>query len=127
MKKKSKSGLITVTPKKRTKGFLSSNISLSDFNHTDINHLYERLINIKSNIAKFNLSEKNLNIMNTIFLSYEKFIANKKINKEDMILKQHENEEVKKITEKNLARYLIYRYKYNKYSKLKKIDDFPPL
>ena len=77
MKKKSKSGLITVTPKKRTKGFLSSNISLSDFNHTDIKHLYERLINIKSNITKFNLSEKNLNIMNTIFLSYEKFIANK--------------------------------------------------
>ena len=97
MKKKSKSGLITVAPKKGTKGFLSSNISLSDFNHTDINHLYERLINIKSNIAKFNLSEKNLNIMNTIFLSYKKFITNKKVNKEDMILKQHENEEVKKL------------------------------
>ena len=126
MKKKSKSGLITVTPKKRTKGFLSSNISLSDFNHTDIKHLYERLINIKSNITKFNLSEKNLNIMNAIFLSYEKFITNKKINKEDMILKQHENEEVKKITEKNLVRYLIYRYKYNKYPELKKIDDYPP-
>ena len=47
MKKKSKSGLITITPKKRTKGFLSSNISLSDFNHTDIKYLYERLINIK--------------------------------------------------------------------------------
>ena len=46
MKKKSKSGLITVTPKKRTKGFKSQNISLSDFNHTDIKHFYKRLIKI---------------------------------------------------------------------------------
>ena len=59
MKKKSKSDLITVAPKKRTKGFLSSNISLSDFNQIDIKNLYKRLTNIKTNITKFSLSEKN--------------------------------------------------------------------
>ena len=41
--------------------------------------------------------------INKIFISYEKFISDKKINKEDMILKQHENEEVKKISVKHFG------------------------
>ena len=34
--------------------------------------------------------------------------------------------EFKSIKRKNHARYLIYRYKYNKYPELKIVDDYPP-
>ena len=43
-----------------------------------------------------------------------------------LILKKHENVELKKISEKNLERYFVYRYKFNIYPKIKKIDNYPP-
>ena len=43
-----------------------------------------------------------------------------------MILTKHELLEFNKLNEKNHARYLVYRYKYNIYPKLNIVDEYPP-
>ena len=44
-----------------------------------------------------------------------------------MILTKHELLEFNKLNEKNHARYLVYRYKYNIYPKLNIVDEYPPV
>ena len=123
---KQKSSLITVKSVMRSKGFLDENISVKKYNPDDLSYIFDKVSYVKNNIDQYNLSLRNIKIINKIYLSYEKALKKISIDEDEMILKKHENIEIKKISKKNLARYFIYRYKFNIYPKLQIIDDYPP-
>ena len=48
------------------------------------------------------------------------------LDKEDFILTQHEIGEFNNLKDKDIIKYLVYRYKYNKYPEIKILEDYPP-
>ena len=118
--------IITVKPIIRSKGFLDRNISLKKYNTEDLEYVFRKISYVKENVDNFNLSLKDKEIINKIFLSYQKIFQNIQINNDEMILMNHENIEIKKVSKQKLARYFIYRYKFNIYPKLQIVDDYPP-
>ena len=77
-------------------------------------------------IGSRNEKDDDKEIINTIYESYIKYKKNKNLLLKDMILIGHENFEFRKINNKNKKRYLIYRYKFNIYPKIKKTSKYPP-
>ena len=110
--------LISIKPLNKTKGFQGLKIKKED-----IAEIYP-LISAISPINNFSINEKN--ILNKVIGSYEKVNLDIELNKDEFILKGHEIKEFKSIKTQDHARYLIYRYKYNKYPELKIVDDYPP-
>ena len=119
---------ITSLSNTKKKGFEKSNFSFSDNIQSDYlqNNTFKKIVNLKNNLNDFNLSQKEKKIIETIYHSYEKFLKNIKLDSRDMVLIQHELLELDKLNPEYFPRYLIYRYKYNKYSELKILDDYPP-
>ncbi len=102
----------------KTKGF--HDLSLRS---TELEPVVSR-ITAFSYVDKLSPSERET--FNKIIQSYTKVKNGAKLEKEDFILSGHEIEEFNKIGQQDIARYLIYRYKYNKYPELKVLDKFPP-
>ena len=71
-----------------------------------------------------NLEEKK--IIETVLKSYEKTHKGIYLSESEFILKLHEIDEFFNLEEKNVIRYIIYRYKYNKFPLLKTLDNYPP-
>jgi len=119
---------ITNLSNTKKKGFEKSNFSFSDNIQSDYlqNNTFKKIVNLKDNLDNFNLSLKEKKIIETIYYSYEKLLKNIKLDSRDMVLIQHELLELDKLNPEYFPRYLIYRYKYNKYSELKILDDYPP-
>ena len=118
--------IINIKPKTRKKGFDKSNFTFSDVKNKIDDELLNKLNILKRKIINYNLNSNEKKIINKILKSYEKISSNLKLKEDDMVLENQELLEFKKISEKNYARYLIYRYKYNIYPKIKVIDEFPP-
>ena len=91
-----------------------------------IDFVLEKLSYVKERIKTYNLSKKDSEVIDKLITSYNKLIKNISLEKEDMVLKEHEIVELKKISNINLARYFVYRYKYNIYPKLNLVDEYPP-
>jgi len=110
--------LITIKPIKKIKGF------------QDLKIKKEEITGILPHIASIspsrNLTLKESNILNKVIGSYEKVNSDLDLDKDEFVLQGHEINEFKSIKTQDRARYLIYRYKYNKYPELKIVDDFPP-
>ena len=121
-----KSNLITVKPKIRSKGFKNENISISEINKTDFEFAFNQIEEIYKNSLANAEDNKETQIINKIYNSYLKFNENQKLKEDDMILKKHENMELRNIEKLKMKRYFIYRYKFNIHPKLKIIDNFPP-
>jgi len=119
---------ITNLSNTKKRGFEKSNFSFSDNIQSDYlqNNTFKKIVNLKDNLDNFNLSLKEKKIIETIYHSYEKLLKNIKLDSRDMVLIQHELLELDKLNPEYFPRYLIYRYKYNKYSELKILDDYPP-
>ena len=118
--------IININPKTRKKGFNNSNFAFSDTKNNIDEDLLNKLTNIEKNLDKFNLGIKEKAIIKKIIDSYDKIRSDIKLEEDEMVLANHELLEFKKISENNYARYLLYRYRYNMYPKLKIVDDFPP-
>lgn len=118
--------IINIKPATRKKGFNNSNFTFSNKNNENITNLLQKLAILEKKIDTLNLSIKEREIIIKIINSYIKLQDQKKLNDDEMVLKNHELLEFEKLPEKNHARYLLYRYRYNIYPKLKIVDDFPP-
>jgi|TARA_B100001093_G_scaffold513704_1_gene586168 radical SAM protein with 4Fe4S-binding SPASM domain len=117
---------INITPLKK-KGFKSENFTFVDFKTNKLHQeCFDTLTKIKNDIDNQNLSNKEKIIINKIFKSYKKAFNSEELAEDEMILNNHELLEFKKINKKDFVRYLVYRYKYNKYSQLKILDEYPP-
>ena len=118
--------IINIKPKTRKKGFVDDNFKFSVNQNQVSDDILLKLNFVIKNIEKLNLSNKSKSIIKKIFNSYQKVRNNEKLDMDDMVLRNHEILEFKKLADKNLARYLIYRYRYNIYPKLNIIDEYPP-
>lgn len=117
------SDLIDIKPKSRNKGFKKENFQdTSGFNEKN------KLILSKIKFLNLNNNEnpKNKNIIKIILNSYEKLKNNIKLEDEDFILTQHEIGEFNNLKDKDITKYILYRYKYNKYPIQKILEDYPP-
>lgn len=123
-----KNNLIKINPLKRSKGFERKNISIPAENKILFNNSYDKIKDLYSVMSNSkNIRKLELFIIEKIKKSYEKFFLNEKLEPDDMVLKQHENLEFNQLSEAKHLRYLIYRYKFNIYPKIKKIDSYPPV
>lgn len=107
--------------KEHIKGF--SQIKIKDLNISNID-VYNNLQKI--DLTKENLSVPKQKIINKIKKSYEKYSKNLSLEKDEYVLSEFELFELSKLESKNTVRYLIYRYIYNLFPRLKIIEDFPP-
>ena len=111
--------LLSIEPKFHNKGF-------SDFatNLTAVS----RLQMFKKILSSYEKNKKQINyedekIIKKLLDSYKK-PENQKLNVDEYILTKQEINECNQ--QKDILRYLIYRYKYNVYPKIYKIEDYPP-
>jgi len=109
---------IKIKPIRKTKGFQDLK-----FKKEDIDGIYTYIAAINNNNS---LSANENNLINKVLSSYDKIQEGLELNKDDFVLKGHEISEFKSIKSKDHGRYLLYRYKYNKYPELKIVDDYPP-
>ena len=73
-----------------------------------------------------NVSSNYQDIIEKVLSSYSKKLNNEVLAEDDFILTDHELNEFKTQEEKNIIRYVVYRYKYNIYPIIKKVSDYPP-
>ena len=120
-----KNDLFTVKPKVKIKGFDSDKLSIIAVtkDNVQINHRINRLL---STPFYKDLSQNYKNIVNKIISGYRKVLEGKPLKSDQYVLSGHELVEFENIHDWEVFRYLIYRYKYNMYPKLKIIDDHPP-
>ena len=116
--------IITVNPKIRNKGFSSIKVNLGELNEFDF--AFKKIHYLVDNISKYNLATKDQNIILKIKESYITVKNEDDLSDDDMILKNQESLEMKLLSEDKLARYFIYRYKFNIYPRMKIVDDYPP-
>ena len=86
--------------------------------------IYKKIKKSSENFNNLNLKDKE--IISTVLKSYENIHMGKYLSKNEFILTLQEINEFFNIDEKNILRYVIYRYKYNKFPKLKILDSYAP-
>ena len=116
--------IITVSPKVRQKGF--SSINVDNINKENFDDIFLKINNLFLDLQKYNLSTTDQDILKKIKESYAKFNKGEELSEDDMLLQNHECLEINSFVDKELARYLVYRYKFNVYPKIKKVGDYPP-
>ncbi len=92
----------------------------------DTAFVQEKLTHVKAHITSYNLGDKEVEIINKVSSSYDKLSQNAALEKDDLILQEYEIAELKQISDVNLARYFVYRYKYDVYPKIHFADEYPP-
>ena len=125
-KTQDKKSIITIVPKIRHKGFKSENIAINvnSMKYKEILDLLEG--SYQENIIDDSFNKNDIKIIKLVIESYKIKISENELLKEHFILNGHELKEIEKIEKKHILRYIVYRYKYNKYPELKIIDKYPP-
>lgn len=117
---------------KPEKNFINNTLGYSVENYkTDINdlkNLSERIEKVKKiYINNFNsLSIEKKTIIEKYLSSIEKIQKNKILKVDEYFLQGQELLKVRKVDDKDLFRFLIYRYNYSINPKIFKVDDYPP-
>jgi len=117
--------LVTVKPIAKIKGFDSDKISLITVTKDNV-QIFHRINRLLRTRFYNDLSENNKIIIKCITNGYRNILEGKHLKNDQYVLSGHELIEIENIHDWEVFRYLIYRYKYNIYPKLKIIDDHPP-
>ena len=125
----SKNPLININPKKfdkdiKAENFTNSKKSLLLPSTTIDENIYATIKNSYDN--ENNLSLKDKEIVSIILRSYQNRLKNKILDKTEFVLTKNEINEFLSLEKKNILRYVIYRYKYIQYPKLKILEEYPP-
>ena len=83
-------------------------------------------INKNFNLKKKNLSLKDKELILKVIESYKKRINNQSLNEDEFVLTKHEINEFFSLENKNILKYIVYRYRYNIYPRLKILEEYPP-
>lgn len=131
MIKNNNNSLIDIIPESRVKEFTSENyLDKHKYDHflKDANNINQSIyLKIKASFTKNqNLKLNDKNIIDLVLKSYKKIEMNKKLENDEFILTKHEIGEFLNLKENQILRYVLYRYKYNIFPKLKIIEDYPP-
>ena len=115
------SKIINIEPKINPEGYSEDNIQISKNLNSNV---LKKITSIKIDNSDFEKSD--IKLLNIIIENHKILSEKKSISKESFIINDMEINELKKIVEKDYARYLIYRYKYRFFSKEKKVGEYPP-
>ena len=117
--------LITVRPKVKRKGFNDDNINILAFTKEDT-AVYNRILRMTNTPYYKDLDVSKKKLVDTVLESYKYKMEGKSLLETHYVLSGHELVEFESIHDWELFRYIVYRYKYNKYPELKIVDDYPP-
>ena len=121
----SKNNLITVKPKVKRKGFNNDNINILAFTKEDT-AVYNRILRMTTTPYYKDLDSNKKKLVDIVIESYKYKMDGKLPLETHYVLSGHELVEFENIHDWELFRYIVYRYKYNKYPELKIHDDYPP-
>ncbi|HIN33239.1 MAG TPA: radical SAM protein [Nitrospirales bacterium] len=119
------SELITENPTGREKGFKAENIRVIAPTAEDA-EVAKRLADRLAAGDGHRINPSDRTLVATIQASYERKRAGVSPEVEDFTLSDHERREFRVVQPTDTLRYLIYRYKYQKYPELKVIEQHPP-
>ena len=127
----SKNQLINIVPKVKDNIIKDENFTnaknsklLLETKSTD--EIISDSINKNFNLKKKNLSLKDKELILKVIESYKKKINKQSLNEDEFVLTKHEINEFFSLENKNILRYVVYRYKYNIYPRLKILEEYPP-
>ncbi len=127
----SKNPLINIVPKVKDNIIKDENFTnaknsrlLLETKSTD--EIISDSINKNFVLKKKNLSLKDKELILKVLESYKKKINNQSLNEDEFVLTKHEINEFFSLENKNILRYVVYRYKYNIYPRLKILEEYPP-
>ena len=124
-----KNPLINIKPKKvdqviKAENFSNSKKTFLLSSSTIDKNIYDLIKSSFDN--KNNLSLKDKAIVSIILKSYQKKLNNLSLSETEFVLTKNEINEFLSLEKKNILRYVIYRYKYIQYPKLKILEEYPP-
>ena len=128
----SKDSLINIFPSKNKKkdikaenfvNTISKNIYLLPKQDID-KKIFEKISECLQNSQNIEIIKKDT--IKTVLNSYLKVFKGDILQAEDFIISKQEISEFFKLNDKDVIRYILYRYKYNKFPSLYKLDDYPP-
>ena len=120
-----KEDLISETPFRKQKGFQDQYLKIIPPTAKDL-AIEQKIQSLKSHHAYNQLSIDQKSIFELIGESYQKKLLNHVLEPKHFVLSGHEVLEYDQLDEEQIPRYLVYRYRYNKYPQLKIVDNFPP-
>ena len=125
-----KNPIIDIKPETSENGFKPENFlnTKNEFLLTSSRGVSENIYKlIKKNSENINhLNSKDKKILSIVLNSYEKTNSGKYLNENEFILTKQEINEFFNLDNKDIIRYILYRYKYNQFPKLKILEDYPP-
>ena len=127
----SKNPLINIVPKEANNIIKDENFSNARKNPLlletkSIDEIISNQIKKKFDQKKNEISAKDKEIVLKVIEGYNKRINNKSLNKDEYVLAKQEINEFLNLENKNILRYIVYRYKYNIHPRLKVLEEYPP-
>ena len=115
----------TVEKQFKPGNFLNTkNKSLLLSSETNDAKIYKKIKKCSEDLNNLNIKDKE--IISIVLKSYENIFMGKYLSKKEFILTLQEINEFFNIKEENILTYVVYRYKYNQFPKLKILDTYPP-
>lgn len=116
--------VVKIRPSTRKKGY--DDLSSQEPLQPDVTGLQERITRVADTAGAKRLSYTDSHYFLLVKKSYERLISGQELLDDEFVLSGHEIREVQTISDNHLPRYLVYRYKYNKFPALKIVEDYPP-
>ena len=111
-----------IRPNQRTKGYENSYLGGWDKNGV----IYSRLFNIAEDKVSTYVSGVDHELIRTIIKNVKEISGGRVPEQGDFLPKGFEEEEARTLSDCDLLRYVLYRYRYNKYPLKKELGDYPP-
>ncbi len=117
--------VIQVTPQTRKKGFAQGWLRNSERLPDDA-RIHARISAAATDSALARLDATGREIVETVLESYARNETGKQPEPADFTLSGHEIVEIDRLPDSATLRYVVYRYRYNKFPELHRHDAFPP-
>jgi MoaA/NifB/PqqE/SkfB family radical SAM enzyme len=125
-----KNSLIEVNPKTRIKGYEPKSLKIENYSDIELQVQRDVLADVMQLTAGQSCDQKETwtskKILGIYLKSYQKMLRNEPLDKEEFVISGHEILEYPTIPVDAKSRYLVYRYRYNKFPENKINDTYPP-
>jgi organic radical activating enzyme len=119
------SELITVTPMVKYKGFKKEQLKIVSAVPED-RDILGRVLPLLTTPQFAEMPSDRQEVVSRVVESYERKLSSTQPELADYVLSGHELVEFKNLEDRDVLRYVFYRYKYNKFPEQQWLDDFPP-
>ena len=119
------SQMITVKPTTKEKGFREELLKIVPATPNEI-QIYKKIQDLMPTPRYERLASDRRRIIDLLIESYQRRMNGLPLESKHCVLSGHELVEFDRLEDRDVFRYLHYRYKYNKYPELKIVDDYPP-